>query len=101
MGTVIAGAADFYSGRLTNRERSEHFVDEFIKPTQEARNARSYLKRKVLELQAENVVPLCSDRCHIVFGHFNDFRLDNPAVREDCAAYLADRMEARKRCGVL
>jgi 5-methylcytosine-specific restriction endonuclease McrA len=54
--------------------------------------------RPDLELDERNVVPLCSDRCHIVFGHFNDFRLDNPQVREDCEAYLMRRREAQKRC---
>lgn len=54
--------------------------------------------RPDLELVEANVVPLCSDRCHIVFGHFNDFRLDNPAVRDDCAAYLTKRREAQRRC---
>jgi hypothetical protein len=39
---------------------------------------------------------MCSDRCHIVHGHFNDFALANPTVREDCAAYLAKRMAAKK-----
>jgi len=49
------------------------------------------------ELDPTNVVPICSDRCHIVFGHFNDFQLENPGVREDCAAYLAKRLAAKKR----
>ena len=53
--------------------------------------------RPDLELVEANVVPLCADRCHIVHGHFNDFRLDNPTVREDCAEYLKKRTEAQRR----
>lgn len=48
------------------------------------------------ELDATNVVPICSDRCHIIFGHFNDYRLENPGVSEDCAAYLSKRLAAKK-----
>lgn len=53
--------------------------------------------RPDLELDEKNLVPLCTDRCHIVHGHFNDFRLDNPKVREDCAEYLRKRTEAQRR----
>ena len=55
--------------------------------------------RPDLELDQANVVPICSDRCHIVFGHFNDYRLDNPRVREDAAAFLAGRDAAKRRAG--
>lgn len=50
-----------------------------------------------LELDAGNVVPLCSDRCHIVWGHLDDFRLDSPTVREDAAEHLAKRLAAKTR----
>ena len=53
--------------------------------------------RPDLELDERNLVPLCSDRCHIVFGHFNDFRLDNPEVREHAAKFLAGREMAKRR----
>lgn len=53
--------------------------------------------RPDLELSESNVVPLCSDRCHLVHGHLDDFRLDNPTVREDCAAHLAKREAAKLR----
>jgi hypothetical protein len=42
---------------------------------------------------------MCSDRCHLVHGHFNDYSLVNPTVREDCAAYRAKRMAAKKAQG--
>ena len=48
------------------------------------------------EMDPKNVVPMCADRCHLVHGHFNDYSLANPTVREDCAAYLAKRMAAKK-----
>ena len=51
------------------------------------------------ELDPTNVEPICGDRCHIVHGHFNDFSLSNPTVREDCAAYRAKRMAAKKSQG--
>jgi hypothetical protein len=47
------------------------------------------------EMDERNVVPLCQDRCHLIFGHFNDFQLYNPNVRKDCADYLARRMAAK------
>ena len=51
------------------------------------------------ELDPTNVEPMCSDRCHLVHGHFNDYSLSNPTVREDCASYLAKRMSAKKAQG--
>ena len=55
MGTVIAGAQEFYSSRLTNSERHEHFADEFIDPSLNrgaVKKTKNYLKRKVMEVQA-------------------------------------------------
>ena len=49
------------------------------------------------ELDAANVVPICSDRCHIVHGHLDDYQLENPSVREDAAAHLAKRRAAQAR----
>ena len=49
-----------------------------------------------LELSAANVVAMCSDRCHLVHGHFNDYSLCNPTVSEDCSTYLSKRMAAKK-----
>jgi 5-methylcytosine-specific restriction endonuclease McrA len=49
------------------------------------------------ELDPTNVVPICSDRCHIVHGHLDDFQLENPTVREDAAAHLAKRLAAKAR----
>lgn len=49
------------------------------------------------EMDPENVVPICADRCHIVWGHFDDYQLWNPRVREDAAAHLAGREAAKQR----
>jgi hypothetical protein len=57
MGTVVAGATDFYSSRLTNRERTEHFADELVDSSRSqgtVKKTKHYLKRKVMELQAAN-----------------------------------------------
>ena len=55
--------------------------------------------RPDLELVESNVVPICSDRCHIVWGHLDDFALDNPTVRQDAADHLAKRIAAKARRG--
>lgn len=45
-----------------------------------------------LELDPGNLITLCSDPCHLVFGHLLDYRRrSNPFVREDAAAYLHRR----------
>eukprot|EP00698_Gefionella_okellyi_P014754 TRINITY_DN40_c0_g1_i1.p2 TRINITY_DN40_c0_g1~~TRINITY_DN40_c0_g1_i1.p2 ORF type:complete len:207 (+),score=35.45 TRINITY_DN40_c0_g1_i1:56-676(+) len=46
MGTVIEGNAEPHN-RMTNRERREHLVDEFLSD----RKATSYTKRKFMEIQ--------------------------------------------------
>ncbi|KAJ1961321.1 rrna-processing protein fcf2 [Dipsacomyces acuminosporus] len=51
MGTIIEGATEFYSGRLTKKERRNNLVDELLADKQ----ARDYFKRKVDEIQAHNV----------------------------------------------
>jgi hypothetical protein len=44
-----------------------------------------------LELVESNMITLCK-RCHLVFGHFGDFRKYNEAVVEDCIAYKMSRI---------
>jgi hypothetical protein len=41
-----------------------------------------------LELDLSNLITLCADPCHIVFGHFMDFKKWNKTVISDCAEYL-------------
>ena len=42
VGTVVEAKQDYYSARLTNKERSTHFVDEILKDQE----IRKYAKRK-------------------------------------------------------
>jgi 5-methylcytosine-specific restriction endonuclease McrA len=41
-----------------------------------------------LELDADNLITLCADPCHIVFGHFMNFKKWNPSVVSDTSEYL-------------
>jgi hypothetical protein len=41
-----------------------------------------------LELELSNLVTLCADPCHIVFGHFMDFKKWNKTVLYDCSEYF-------------
>lgn len=40
-----------------------------------------------LELDLDNLVTLCADPCHIVFGHFMNFKSWNINVINDCRVY--------------
>lgn len=44
-----------------------------------------------LELDPGNLITLCADPCHLVFGHLLSWRRANPFVREDAAMYLHRR----------
>ncbi|KAJ2453921.1 rrna-processing protein fcf2 [Coemansia sp. RSA 2336] len=50
MGTIIEGPTEFYSSRLTKKERRSNLVDELLADKQ----ARTYFKRKVGEIHARN-----------------------------------------------
>ncbi|KAJ1799521.1 rrna-processing protein fcf2 [Coemansia sp. RSA 2399] len=50
MGTIIEGPTEFYSSRLTKKERRGNLVDELLVDKQ----ARDYFKRKVNEIHAQN-----------------------------------------------
>lgn len=39
------------------------------------------------ELDPTNLITLCSDPCHIVFGHFMDYKSWNINVVKDCSVY--------------
>jgi 5-methylcytosine-specific restriction endonuclease McrA len=41
-----------------------------------------------LELDPSNLVTLCADPCHLLFGHLMNFKSYNKSVIEDCAVYL-------------
>jgi 5-methylcytosine-specific restriction protein A len=40
-----------------------------------------------LELDPENLVTLCADPCHLMFGHLKNFKSYNKEVIEDCYVY--------------
>lgn len=44
---------------------------------------------KTRELDPENLITLCGDPCHLVFGHFLSYRCYNKHVREMVKAYKA------------
>jgi hypothetical protein len=44
------------------------------------------------ELDPDNLVTLCADPCHLVFGHFMNYRNYNPYVLEYCQ-YYRSRMQ--------
>ncbi|KAJ2289642.1 rrna-processing protein fcf2, partial [Coemansia sp. RSA 2706] len=50
MGTIIEGPTEFYSSRLTKKERRQNLVDELLAD----KNARDYFKRKVSDIHAHN-----------------------------------------------
>jgi 5-methylcytosine-specific restriction protein A len=39
------------------------------------------------ELDVTNLITLCSNRCHLIFGHFMDYKSWNKDVEHDCAVY--------------
>jgi 5-methylcytosine-specific restriction endonuclease McrA len=46
------------------------------------------------ELDVDNLITLCSESCHILFGHLMDFKSHNPLVREDCAL-ISNKIKTR------
>lgn len=41
-----------------------------------------------LELDPDNLITLCDDPCHLIFGHLLNYKSYNKSVEEDCAVYL-------------
>lgn len=41
------------------------------------------------ELDPKNLITLCANRCHIVFGHFMSYHCYNPDVKKMAAEYRA------------
>jgi hypothetical protein len=40
------------------------------------------------ELDPSNLVTLCDDPCHLIFGHLMDYKSWNKDVIDDCKVYL-------------
>jgi hypothetical protein len=53
----------------------------------EVHHVQPYHEHPELELDSQNLVSLCADPCHFVFGHLLNWRRSNPHVREDAARY--------------
>jgi 5-methylcytosine-specific restriction endonuclease McrA len=49
---------------------------------------------KSKELDMDNLITLCAESCHILFGHLMDFKSHNPLVREDCGL-MSNKIKAR------
>ena len=47
-----------------------------------------------LELDPSNLVTLCADPCHLIFGHLMNFKSYNKTVSEDSSVYL-DKVKNR------
>lgn len=48
-----------------------------------------YHENPELELDPTNLITLCADPCHLVWGHLMSFKRVNPSVRADCEKYRA------------
>lgn len=48
-----------------------------------------------LELEENNLITLCSKKCHLLFGHLMNFKSWNPDVIEDCKK-MYKKIENRK-----
>jgi hypothetical protein len=44
------------------------------------------------ELDTDNLITLCGDYCHFVFGHFMDYKSWNTNVVEDSKKYYMERL---------
>lgn len=53
----------------------------------EVHHIQPYHERPELELDAGNLVTLCAEPCHFVFGHLLNWKKSNPHVRDDAARY--------------
>lgn len=49
------------------------------------------------ELELDNLVTLCADQCHIIFGHYWNWSNYNPDVLEMCCKAFAGRVAADKK----
>lgn len=49
-----------------------------------------------LELDLKNIISLCK-YCHLIIGHFGNFKLYNPCVLDDCHQYHLKLITKSKR----
>lgn len=55
----------------------------------EVHHIKPFHEHPELELEESNLITLCGEPCHIVFGHMLNWKQANPHVAEDAAAYMA------------
>jgi 5-methylcytosine-specific restriction protein A len=53
----------------------------------EVHHIQPYSRRPDLELDPDNLISLCRDPCHFVFGHMLHWSRCNPHVRDDAYRY--------------
>lgn len=63
----------------------------------EVHHVQPFYQRPDLELVESNLCALCDDPCHIVHGHFLNWKLWNPDVVEQCRVYREGLRSARSR----
>lgn len=54
----------------------------------EVHHIQPYHLNPDLELDENNLIVLCDDPCHLVFGHLMNYKSWNIDVIDDCKAYL-------------
>lgn len=50
-----------------------------------------------LELDPSNLITLCADPCHIIFGHFMDWKSWNINVEKECKVYYNKLIKRPKK----
>lgn len=59
----------------------------------EVHHMQPYHEHPELELDPGNLITLCAQPCHFVFGHLLNWSRSNPMVRHDANAYRARMRE--------
>lgn len=59
----------------------------------EVHHVEPYHRRPDLELEPTNLITLCRNPCHFVFGHLLNWSKCNPHVREDAARFRQRMVE--------
>jgi 5-methylcytosine-specific restriction enzyme A len=78
-----------------SKVRKEH-LDKFPSCAACGRGSKLEVHHKIpvhinpeLELDSNNLMTLCDDPCHLVFGHLLNYKSYNKSVENDCSVYLS------------
>lgn len=78
-----------------SKVRKEH-LNKFSVCAACGRNTKLEVHHKIpvhlnpdLELDPNNLITLCDDPCHLVFGHLFNYKSYNKSVENDCSVYLS------------